>query len=59
MAITTIEVRVDTELLEEVKPILEAIGITVEESIRIFIEETVRLGQLPFPYTEEDIEEAK
>ena len=59
MAMMTIEVQVDTELLEKVKPILEAIGITVEESIRIFIEETVRLGQLPFPYTEEDIEEAK
>jgi len=59
MAMMTIEVQVDTELLEKVKPILEAIGITVEESVRLFIEETVRLGRLPFPYTEEDIEEAK
>lgn len=59
MAMTTIEVQVDTELLEEVKPILEAIGITVEESIRLFLEETVRLGRLPFTYTEEVIEEAK
>ena len=59
MAMTTIEIQVDTDLLEKVKPILDEIGITVEDSIRLFIEETVRLGRLPFQYTKEDIEEAK
>ena len=59
MAMTTIEIQVDTDLLEKVKPILDEIGITVEDSIRLFIEETVRIGRLPFPYTEKDIEEAK
>lgn len=59
MAMTTIEIQVDTDLLEKVKPILDEIGITVEDSIRLYIEETVRLGRLPFSYTEEDIEEAK
>lgn len=59
MAMTTIEVQIDSALLEEVKPILDDIGITIEDSIRLFIEETVRLGRLPFTYTEEDTEEAK
>jgi len=59
MAMTTVEVQIDTDLLEKVKPIFDEIGITVEDSIRLFFEETVRLGRLPFPYTEENIEEAK
>jgi len=59
MEMTTVEIQIDTELLKKVKPILDEIGITVEESIRLFIEETVRLGRMPFPYTEEDIKEAK
>ena len=59
MTMTTIEIQIDTELLEKVKPILDRLGITVEDSIRLFFEETVRLGKLPFSYTEEDITEAK
>lgn len=59
MAMTTVEIQIDTDLLEKVKPIFDEVGITVEDSIRLFLEETVRLGRIPFPYTEEDIEEAK
>lgn len=58
MAMTTIEVQIDSVLLEEVKPILDEIGITIEDSIRLFIEETVRLGRIPFTYTEENAKEA-
>jgi len=56
---TTIEFTIPEELYNQVKPILEAQGLTVESACELFIKETVKLGRIPFEYTEEDIKEAK
>ena len=58
MSTEMIEVQIDTKLLEDAEPILASLGLTPEEAIEIFINETVRRGDLPFPYTKEDIDSA-
>jgi len=54
-----ITVRVNTDLYEKVGQILIQYGLTHEEAILLFLEETVRFGRIPFAYSEEDLLEAK
>ena len=39
--------------------ILAKQGLTMEDALILFFEETVRLGRIPFEYSEEDFEEAR
>jgi len=55
----TIKFKVNSELYWEAREILEIQGIDINIATVIFIKETVARGDLPFPYTKEDIEEAK
>ena len=56
---TTIEFSIPDEIYEQAKEICESNGLTLEESCVRFLEATVACGDLPFPYTQQDIEEAK
>ncbi len=56
MTMTTIEFEVDTELWESFCKICEENGVTPEEAIVRFFEETVRLQDLPFDPLPEDLE---
>lgn len=55
----TVEFKIDSDLYAQVKEILKPYGLTPEEAIILFIKETVRLGKIPFEYTDEDLREAK
>lgn len=55
----TIEMEIDAELYAQVKEILKPYGMTPEEAVVQMFKETVRLGKIPFDYTEEDLQEAK
>ena len=59
MSMVTINFNVPTETYEQAKIILARCGLTVEQACILFLEETVSRGDLPFPYTQQDIEEAK
>ena len=50
---------VPDEIYEQAKEICESNGLTLEEACVRFLEATVACGDLPFPYTQQDIEEAK
>lgn len=39
--------------------ILARQGLTMEDALILFFQETARLGRIPFEYTEEDLEEAR
>ena len=56
---TTIEFSIPDEIYEQAKEICESNGLTLEEACVRFLEATVACGDLPFPYTQQDIEEAK
>lgn len=55
----TIKFKVNSELYWNAREILEKQGIDINIATVIFIKETVARGDLPFPYTKKDIEEAK
>lgn len=56
---TTIVLSIPDEIYEQAKEICESNGLTLEEACVRFLEATVACGDLPFPYTQQDIEEAK
>ena len=49
----------ETAICEKLKEILSKHNLTVEDSIRLFLSETVKQGKIPFDYTEADVEEAR
>ena len=55
----TMTVLIDDDLYRQVMAVIEPLGYTMERLLKEFIEETVRLGRIPFEYTEADIEAAK
>lgn len=55
----TIEIRIPKEIYDRASEILAKQGLTVEEACVLFIKETVRLGRIPFDYTEEDLAEVR
>lgn len=59
MSMVTIEFCLPDDLYQKATAILEKQGYTIEKACILFLEETVRLGDLPFSYTQKDIEEAK
>ena len=50
---------IDDELYNQLTEILAPQGLTLEKAIELFLRETVRLGRIPFEYTDEDIATAK
>ena len=56
---TTIEFSIPDEIYEQAKEICKSNGLSLEEACVRFLEATVACGDLPFPYTQQDIEEAK
>ena len=50
---------IDDELYNQLTEILAPQGPTLEKAIELFLRETVRLGRIPFEYTDEDIAAAK
>ena len=55
----TNEVRLPKEIYDKASEILAKQGLTMEDALILFFKETVRLGRIPFEYTEEDLEEAR
>jgi len=56
--LVTVEFKIPKQLYDEVSVILAEQGLTVEEVLVLFLKETVRLGRIPFEYTQQDLEEA-
>ncbi len=54
-----LDFKIDSDLYNKACIVLKACGLTIEEAILLFIKETVRLGRIPFEYTQEDLLEAK
>ncbi|MBR1810045.1 MAG: hypothetical protein IJ766_00135 [Clostridia bacterium] len=52
-------VRIEENLYNKVMTVITPLGFTMEQILITFLQETVRLGDLPFPYTQEDIQKAK
>ena len=48
MTTTTIQARIDTKTKKEAEAILEKMGITLNEGIRMFLHQTVNIRALPF-----------
>lgn len=46
------EIRVDEDLLKQVKPILKEFDLTVEKAVELFFKEIIRIGKIPFPLDE-------
>ena len=59
MELVTIEVKLPKEVYDSASEILEKLGFTMEDALILFLKETVRLGRIPFDYTEADLEEAR
>ena len=59
MAMVTLKFRIDADLYEECSKVLAKSGLTIELATVMFFEECVRRGDLPFPYTSQDLEEAR
>ena len=59
MSYVTVEFKLPKEVYDEASAILARYGMTLEDALVIFYKETVRLGRIPFDYSEEDIEEAR
>ena len=55
----TVSFKIPQSLYDEVALILAEQGLTVEDALVMFFKETVRLGRIPFDYTEQDLEEAR
>lgn len=45
---------IDADLKVKFEKVCAENGLTMEEAVILFFEETIRLGQLPFELTEED-----
>ena len=54
-----IEIQVDADLKEAAEKVLAVQGYTLEKAIVLFLEETVRLGRIPFEVTDEMLAEAR
>ena len=59
MELVTIEVRLPKEVYDSASELLAKQGLTMEDALILFLKETVRLGRIPFDYTEADLEEAR
>ena len=59
MELVTVEVKLPKEIYDKASEILAKQGLTMEDALIRFFEETVRLGRIPFEYTEEDLEEVR
>lgn len=59
METVTIEVKLPKEIYDKASEILAKQGLTMEDALILFFKETVRLGRIPFEYTEEDLEEVR
>lgn len=57
METVTIEFELDIELYEKAKAILATYGMTVEEACVLFLKAVVARKGLPFPLTEEELDE--
>ena len=57
MELVTVEVKLPKEIYDKASEILAKQGLKMENALSLFFEETVRLGRIPFEYTEEDLEE--
>ena len=55
----TIVIKLPIEMYNELTEIFARYGLTLEETLVLFFKETVRLGRIPFDYTEADLEEAQ
>ena len=53
MELVTIEVKLPKEVYDSASEILAKQGLTMEDALILFLKETVRLGRIPFDYTEE------
>ena len=51
--------KVEQELYDEVKRVLDPLGITVEQATELFFVSVARFGRIPFEYTDEDIKSAE
>jgi DNA-damage-inducible protein J len=51
MSNVTVHIRVSAELKEEAEAIFAAIGMSTAEAIRVFLQQTVNSGGLPFQPT--------
>lgn len=51
MANATIQARVNVELKQDAEAVFSAIGMTTAEAIRVFLQQTVNSGGLPFQPT--------
>ena len=51
--------KVEQELYDTVKEVLDPLGITVEQATELFLESVARLGRIPFDYSDEDIKNAE
>ncbi len=54
-----LQFKVDQDLYEEIQNVLATLGITIEKATEMFLETVVRLGKIPFEYSDEDIQAAK
>ena len=59
MKTVTVEVQLPKEIYDNASKILAKQGLTMEDALILFFKETVRLGRIPFEYTEEDLEEVR
>lgn len=51
MSNTTVQARISTELKQDAEAVFSAIGLTVAEAIRLFLQQSVNSGGLPFQPT--------
>lgn len=59
MEYVTVEFKLPKDVYNQASEILSRYGLTLEDALVLFYEETARLGRIPFDYTEEDLEEAR
>ena len=59
MELVTIEVKLPKEVYDSASELLAKQGLTMEDALILFLKETVRLGSIPFDYTEEDLEQTR
>ena len=50
---------VEQELYDNVRAVLEPLGLTVEQATEFFFEAVARLGKIPFDYSEKELNDAK
>lgn len=59
MGLVPITVSLPKEIYDKASDILSVLGLTMEDALIMFLEETVRLESIPFDYTEEDLAEVQ